>query len=420
MSGLASARRARLVRLVALPVTAAVACTACQGGAGEAGESDADKPAKPAAEIVIEPRDGSDAARPDKPITVQVTNGTIRSVSVESGSDSQVEGRLDDDRRTWTSRWTMHPDSEYAVTATAVDAEGRTSTATSGFVTLQPDRTVATRVAPLDGETVGVGMPIMVLFTEPIENRANVESALEVRMSEPVEGAWHWISDEQVQFRPREYWPVGQEVTLVSHLAGVRAGDGLYGEKNQVVDFEVGERHVSVVDADDHHMVVERGGEVVREFDVSLGKPGFETRSGIHIAQEKAETVVMDSATIGRPGEYRVTTDWNVRISYSGEFIHSAPWSVGSQGSSNVSHGCVNASPENAKWFFEFTNRGDIIEVTGTSQELELGNGPTPWVVSWKEWLEGSALGRSVGGTPSPSPAGATAAPSTPGGAATA
>lgn len=393
-------RRGPLRRTAGLAAAATVLLSACQGG----NTPDADEqPAKPAAEIVISPEDGTKAARPDRPIEVQATNGTIQSVEVRTNSDVKVRGQLADDRTTWTSRWTLDPDSTYKVTASAVSADGRTTEATSKFTTLEPERTVRTRVAPLEGETVGVGMPIMVLFTAPVENRKNVERALEVKMSEPVEGAWHWISDEQVQFRPREYWPVGEKVTLVSHLAGVRAGDDLYGDKNQVVRFDVGERHVSIINADTHHMVVKSGGDVVREFDVSLGKPSFETRSGTHIAQEKAGTVVMDSATIGRPGEYRVTTQWNVRISYSGEFVHSAPWSVGSQGSANVSHGCVNASPANAKWFFGFTNRGDIIEVTGTSRQLEFGNGPTPWVVSWEEWLDGSALGRSINASPSPS-----------------
>jgi lipoprotein-anchoring transpeptidase ErfK/SrfK len=104
----------------------------------------------------------------------------------------------------------------------------------------------------------------------------------------------------------------------------------------------------------------------------------------------------MDSATTGNPGEYRIPTEWNVRMTYSGTFFHAAPWSTGAQGNSNVSHGCVNASPANAKWFYHFTDRGDIIEVTGTSRRLEFGNGPTPWAKSWIEWLAGSALGRSI------------------------
>ena len=379
----------------------AVLLTACQK---EEGPADATKPAKPAAKIAISPDSGAERARPDRPIEVRVTGGTLQSVAVETGSSVRVRGRLGEDRTTWTSLWTLDPASSYTVTATAVNASGRTTTSTSEFRTLRPASVVRSQVAPLEGETVGVGMPIMVFLTKPVENRANVERALEVKMSEPVEGAWHWVSDDQVQFRPREYWPTGEKVTLVSHLAGVHAGDGLYGDKNLTVSFEVGERHVSVVDADAHRMVVKNGDDVARKFGVSLGKPGFATRSGTHIAQEKSPTVVMDSATIGRPGEYRLTTHWNVRISYSGEFVHSAPWSVGSQGNANVSHGCVNASPRNAKWFFDFTNRGDIIKVKGTPKPLEFGNGPTPWVLSWKEWLDGSALGRSVNGSPSPTP----------------
>ncbi|MQA84945.1 MAG: L,D-transpeptidase family protein [Streptosporangiales bacterium] len=394
----APSRRSRLwwIAVAGLMGVVLLVVAGCQG---DALPGRADEPPKPQAKIAIGPQDGTKKARPDRPITVGVQNGKITKVTVESKSGKRkVTGELSDDRTSWTSEWTLYPDTSYIVNATAVDEDGRTTSTTSRFTTLEPDRTVRTGAAPLDGEKVGVGMPIIVYFTKPVDNRKNVERALEVKMSEPVEGAWHWVSDEEVQFRPREYWPEGEKVKLVAHMAGVRAGDGLYGDKNQVVDFEVGDRHVSVVDANRYRMVVRDGDEVVRKIPVSMGKPSFETRSGVHIAQEKAGTVVMDSATIGRPGEYRLTTNWNVRISYSGEFVHSAPWSVGSQGSSNVSHGCVNASPSNAEWFFNFTNRGDIIKVKGTSKQLEFGNGPTPWVLSWKEWVDGSALGSSING----------------------
>jgi lipoprotein-anchoring transpeptidase ErfK/SrfK len=186
----------------------------------------------------------------------------------------------------------------------------------------------------------------------------------------------------------------------VAHLAGVRAGEGLWGVKDRTLDFTVGPRHITTIDAKKHRATVTEDGKTVRTMKVSLGKPGDDSYTGVMIAQEKQAAMVMDSATTGNPGEYRTPTKWNVRMTYSGTFIHSAPWSTGSQGSANVSHGCVNASPSDAKWFYDFTNRGDIIEVTGTTRKLQFGNGPTPWAKPWQDWVKGSALGAPVQGIP--------------------
>ncbi|MFD0855062.1 Ig-like domain-containing protein, partial [Actinomadura adrarensis] len=297
------------------------------------------------------------------------------------------------------------PSTTYTVTARGSGGEDgkAAATATSTFTTLRPSKRLENGMSPLEGETVGVGMPIQLLLSEPVstkQGRQAVERALEVRMSKPVEGAWYWMSDEEVQFRPREYWPVGQKVKVIAHLAGVRAGNGLWGVADRTVNFTVGPRHVTTIDAKKYQATVTEDGRTVRTMKVSLGKPGDDSYSGTMIAQEKVADMVMDSATTGNPGEYRTPTKWNVRMTYSGTFIHSAPWSTGSQGSANVSHGCVNASPSDAKWFYNFTNRGDVIEVTGTSRKLQFGNGPTPWAKSWEEWVKGSALGAPVKGLP--------------------
>ncbi|WP_051712371.1 L,D-transpeptidase [Spirillospora albida] len=259
------------------------------------------------------------------------------------------------------------------------------------------------RMSPLEDERVGVGMPVQVFFSRAIGSawgKRTVERRLTVRMSRPVWGAWHWISDREVDFRPRRYWPVGQRVQVFADLKGVRIGKGLYGAHDRVLNFRVGQRHVTRIRDRTLRAVVRKNGRVIRSMPVSLGKRGFRTWSGTMIAQEKRAKMIMDSDTIGLPGEYRVTTRWNVRITYSGTFVHSAPWSVDDQGDRNVSHGCVNLSPSNAYWFYRFTNRGDIIRVSGTGRTLTFGNGPTPWVLSWDRWKLGSAFDRGVKGRP--------------------
>ncbi|MFF0772986.1 Ig-like domain-containing protein [Nonomuraea wenchangensis] len=378
----------------ALLLTAGCTSDGGNGGAGTPAERG------PAAELAITPADGTTKVPPDTGVGVKVAQGKLTGVSVADAKGRQVRGTLAADG-TWRPRWPLRPSARYTVNAKATGADGKPVTATATFTTLKPTRVLESGMSPLDGEQVGVGMPVQLLLSRPVTakaDRARIERALEVRMSEPVEGAWSWVSEREVQFRPREYWPVGEKVTVVAHLAGLRAGEGVWGTKDRELSFTVGPSHITKVSASTHRAVVRDGGKVVRTIPVSLGKPGDDSYSGVMIAQEKSATTIMDSATVGKPGEYRIRTKWNVRMTYSGTFFHAAPWSTGAQGSRNVSHGCVNAGPEDARWFYEFTQRGDVIEVTGTSRKLRFGNGPTPWAKAWEDWLAGSALGKPVSG----------------------
>ncbi|MQA98204.1 MAG: L,D-transpeptidase family protein, partial [Streptosporangiales bacterium] len=339
--------------------------------------------------------------RPDKGITVSVKDGTLQQVKAADADGDAVAGKLSADRRTWKSTWTLATDTKYTVSVTAKGGSG-TVTKQGSFATLEPERTLESGAAPLPGEKVGVGMPIVLFLSHEVSDKYKpaVERALQVKASKPQPGSWYWATDKEVQFRTKEYWKPDTEVTFTAHLAGVYVGKDRYGDENRVAEFTVGDEHIAKVDAKKHRMKVYTNGELDRTVPVSLGKPGHDTTSGVHIALEKNPHMVMDSATTGCgdgcPGSYRTPTDWNVRITYSGEFVHSAPWSTGSQGSANVSHGCVNASPSNAKWFYDRTNRGDVVEVTGTTRDLDWGNGWTPWIKSWKEWQEGSSLKNPV------------------------
>ncbi|MFG1704453.1 Ig-like domain-containing protein [Nonomuraea sp. M3C6] len=378
---------------------AALLLTGCTSGGGTGAPA---KPQEqgPVAKLSITPANGTKKVAPDTGISVKVTDGKVTKLAVADAKGREVAGAVGADGL-WRPRWPLRPSTAYTVSAQATGTDGKPVTGQSAFTTLKPKRVLESGMSPLDGEKVGVGMPVQLLLSQSVtakKDRAAIERSLVVRMSKPVEGAWSWVSDREVQFRPREYWPVGEKVTVVAHLAGLRAGQSLWGTKDRSLAFTVGPEHITKVSAQDHRAVVRKDGEVVRTIPVSLGKPGDDSYSGVMIAQEKSAETIMDSATIGKPGEYRIRTKWNVRMTYSGTFFHAAPWSTGAQGNSNVSHGCVNASPANARWFYEFTQRGDIIEVAGTSRKLRFGNGPTPWAKSWQSWLAGSALGKPING----------------------
>src|SRR6266542_838610 len=189
----------------------------------------------------------------------------------------------------------------------------------------------------------------------------------------------------------------GTKVTLDVDLNGVDAGNGVWGQRDREIAFTIGQRHVSVVNVNSHKMTVTSGSKTVKVFPISAGRPKYPTTNGIHFTLEKAKTVTMDSATVGIPRDspdgYFEQVHWNVRISNTGEFVHAAPWSVGAQGSANVSHGCVNLSVANATWFYNFSQRGDIVQVVGSpKQPNDWALGVVDWNVPWSQWLSGSAL----------------------------
>jgi lipoprotein-anchoring transpeptidase ErfK/SrfK len=378
--------------------------TLVAAGCSSGGDTHQGGGAAKAAQLTITPANGAKKVAPDTPVTVKVAGGKLSRVTVTPSSGGPAAGTLAADGLSWRTSRNLRPATTYTVAAQATSADGKPVSGRTTFTTLKPAKRfrLESGMSPLDGETVGVGMPVQLFLSQAVNgktDRAAVERALQVTMSRPVEGAWSWINSREVDFRPRDYWPTGEKVKVVARLAGLKAGNGVWGMKDRTLEFTVGPRHITKVSAASHQAKVTSDGKVVRTIPVSLGKPGDDSYSGTMIAQEKSATTIMDSATIGKPGEYRIKTKWNVRMTYSGTFFHAAPWSTGAQGNSNVSHGCVNASPENAKWFFNFTNRGDVIQVNGTSRQVPFGSGPTPWAKSWTDWLAGSALGKPVSGS---------------------
>ena len=359
------------------------------------------------APITITPAAGASAARPEQGISLTSTTGTLGTIQV-SANGSAIQGETNTNGTRWQSRWPLSPGRSYQVTATSTASTGKVTTITSTFTTAAAQNTVAASASILnDGDTVGVGMPIIINFSRPVSNRAQTERALEVRTSTPVERAWHWAGRQQVIFRPKTYWPAGTKVRMIAHLRGARTAKGVYATKNLTLSFTIGDAVISTVDTKKHTMTVGRNGTVLRTFPISAGRatePRFTTTDGIHVVSEKLSPVIFDSATVGipkgAPGYYYIKGYWAVRISDTGEFVHSAPWSVADQGKRNVSHGCVNTDPADAQWFFKLSHPGDIVTVTGTSRKLEWDNGLGYWQRPWNTWVAGSALHRSLTTSP--------------------
>jgi lipoprotein-anchoring transpeptidase ErfK/SrfK len=355
-------------------------------------------PGKPTSQVhlSVSPRHQATGVRLDARAKVVASDGTLRSVTVKATDGRRVAGKLDGDGQTWTSSGVLAPATRYRVRVEAVDEAGTATRRSTSFTTLRPRAELRAAVMPLEGETVGVGLPIGVWFNQPVADRAAVERRLQVVSSEPVDGAWHWFNDSEVHYRPRTYWPSGAKVTLRARLAGTAAGDGVWGVADRTISFRIGDRHVSIVNARTHRMQVVANGKTLRTMPVSTGRDKYPTTNGVHFVIEKTRNKLMDSSTIGiprdSPGGYYQHVAWSVRISNSGEFVHAAPWSTASQGRANVSHGCVNLSTANAAWFFKLTRRGDVVEVVGSPRRPGDSFGVADWNMSWSAWLRGSAL----------------------------
>lgn len=336
----------------------------------------------------------------DESPVISVENGRITDVSVTSADGKKVDGEPIDGGAGWKIDTSdLDFGTKYLVTANAVDLRGKETTTSDSFKTFVPENelTVATNLT--DGDTYGVGMPIIVTFSQPVKDRAAIEEKLLVTVDDaPVEGSWHWDSDTQVTYRPKTYWPADSKVELDAEIKGVNAGNQTYAMTNKLEDFKTGPRMILIQDSEKHQMVVKKDGKTIRTIPTSSGRPGYDTRSGTKVIMSKEPYVVMDAASLGvskdDPNYYRLEVYNAMRITWSGEYIHSAPWSMGSQGYANVSHGCINVSPDNAAWLMDTVHVGDVVEVKNTpvSHDGNDANGWTQWNVPYTEWEKGSAL----------------------------
>jgi len=399
-------RRSQVLRWLVggVVVVAAVAgCTSSSGSSSGGGDKPAagggggeqSSPTAPAATLAVVPAANAAAVAPADPVKVTATGGTLTSVSV-AGSGGAVKGALNPDKTVWTSTDKLGFGARYTVSAVATNADGQKTTTTSAFTTARATRTVFPAVSPLNGMTVGVGMPIRVYFENPVTDRKAALARMKVTTSVPTVGAWRWFSATEVHWRPKTYWKSGTKVALDTDLRGVSLGAGTYGSVNadRHVAFTIGASHVSIADAKTHRMKVWINGKLTKDFPASLGKevPGRFTHNGVHVVTDKKASMTMDSTTFGLAldaGGYRVPVKFATRISNGGEFVHSAPWSVAQQGKENVSHGCVNLAPANAQWFYGISQPGDVVQVTGTPVPLTGKDTDIPdWTIPWSQWGE--------------------------------
>lgn len=355
-------------------------------------------PAAPAVTISISPA-ASTPINPKTPVVVSASHGHLVSVHMTNAAGVEVTGDFSSDHSRWSSTEPLGYGKSYQVRASAAGATGATSSKSASLSVIDPSTQAYPSLIPPPGHTdVGVGQPIVVRFDHPVTDRLAAQRAMTVTTSPPQEGAWYWLSNTEVHYRPKVYWKAGTTIHLSIGVYGVDLGNGTYGQTDRQLTIKVHDSWVAKADGKSETMQIFHNGALVKTMPISLGSPGFPSHSGPHVISFKAKSYVMDSSTYGvgpgQPGYYRETVYDDERISNDGEFVHSAPWSVGQQGSSNVSHGCVNLSPTNADWFFNHFGIGDVVEITNSGGPvLPVWDTYGDWTVPWSVWSAGNANG---------------------------
>jgi lipoprotein-anchoring transpeptidase ErfK/SrfK len=384
--------------------------TAGNGSATSSAPASTSPAPAPPADLSFSLANGAKNVSPTAPVGVSVSGGLLSRVAMRNGDGKVIAGRLAADKQSWEVAEPLGYGKSYTISAHAVNGDGKQVAKAESFSTVQPDNMTAVTIdtaagySITPGGTYGVGQAVQVHFDEAIPDKAAAERALSVTTVPAQLGAWHWMDDQNVHWRPKTYFHAGTKVSVAANVYGVQVGPGLFGQSDVSTSFKIGPQQIAKVNDTERVIHVYQNGKLVRNMPTSMGKGGYETigghtisfftNSGPHIVVEKDPSVIMDSETFGLPhaaGGYKEVVYDDVKISLDGEYVHSAPWSVWAQGHSDQSHGCLNVSPENAEWFLNYSQPGDIVDVEGTPQKLAVWNSGD-WTLSWAQWVAGSAL----------------------------
>ncbi|MCB0932002.1 MAG: L,D-transpeptidase family protein [Mycobacterium sp.] len=384
-------------------------------------------PAPPKPPVVgVSPFNNDEGVNPLAPVAVDVLDGTISSVSLVDDWGNELPGTLSPDRRSWHPADRLNFARSYSMTVNSKGASGVPLTRTSSFSTLVPNNyahpylEVAGGLAIHEEQRYGIGTVITAHFDEPIADKALAEKHMVVKTEPPVAGSWFWVNDQVAHWRPQHYYTPGTRVSVDVKLFGLKLGEGLYGQADAKANFTIGDAHVAVANDITKQISVFNNGRLVRTMPTSMGRGGtafvagqtfsWWTPPGVYTVIDKGETVTMDSASYGLPNNsawgYKLKIPYATRISLDGIYMHQLDETVWAQGNTNLSHGCLNLNGENAKWFFDFAQPGDVVEVrfTGGPPLTLAQNGD--WTIPWEDWVKGSALTPKAPPPPaSPAPA---------------
>lgn len=382
----------RYVRLAA-SLGAVLVTVALAGGCTSESDGTPVPPAPSKARITAEPAPDAKDVPVTAPVKIAVTDGTLAEATLSNAEGKQVAGQLAQDKLSWTSTEALGYGKTYTYLARALGTDGKQAELKGTFSTLRPASTPRATINPLDNATVGVAMPISLRFPEGgVADRAAVQKALTVQTSVPVEGAWAWLSDQQVDWRPKEYWPANTTVTVTAKLYGVAYGGRAYGRSDLSTRFTIGRNQVVKIHTPDHVMHVYRDGNLAASYPASNGRdddPNLNTPNGTVIVMAKEPVGDFSNP---RYGYTNVLKKWAVRISNHGEFIHENEENRANLGKANTSHGCVNLFEPDARAYYDSALIGDPVEITGSQASFPTTSDVFDWLIPWDQWQTMSAV----------------------------
>jgi lipoprotein-anchoring transpeptidase ErfK/SrfK len=396
-------------RLGAAGLAAALMCTVAlvgcsksdkprwYGADGKPANVESSKP--PAVNIAVTgPTDGATNV-PAAAEIAYTSDGASTTVELTDSTGAKIDGSLRADKSSWIPGQMLKWSTQYTAKITGTAADGRSESKSVSFTTMaKPNSTAKASTVIGDGQVVGVGMPIIISFSSDIakDQRVNVQRRLFVTSEPAQEGIWYWWNNKELHYRPKVYWQAGTKLSVRAAVGGLLLGGNRYGASDLTINASVGSRIVMEADNANKQMTVMKDGQWLRTIPVSFGKASTPSASGHFVIMIKNQWEWFDSASFGVPNDsadgYRTKVYWTQRLTWDGEYIHSAPWSEKDQGKRNVSHGCTNISAANAQWLYSITQIGDPVIIKGTEQHVAWQNGNTDWDRSWEEYVKGSAI----------------------------
>src|SRR5689334_24418524 len=115
-------------------------------------------------------------------------------------------------------------------------------------------------------------MPVIVTFDVPVTDKASMEKHMHVTATPAQQGSWHWISDQEAHWRPKTYWKAHSTVDVNLDINSVKAGNGIYGQENRNVEFNIGDAHVYKVNTVTDQMKVYSNGTLLRTIPITTGE----------------------------------------------------------------------------------------------------------------------------------------------------